>query len=226
MNASSASQAPFLSSILAPALGSWKTIFSHQISTQQHVPKGAGDVWAELIHDALNSFNRNLTSVEPWLKLFLLPRCVSANPYNGGRLHWCMILKTIKTHACMKRWQAHEVFFYFWSDFLSSVKNGHGRHADKKKASQQDSVGAANIKQAKLAVEACQCRKGIQALTSQGQPLPLLKSWLKYWPNIHRSKPPSLPSPILPHHLPTLWKMWWLRHHVLSPGTLLQVHIF
>ena len=75
------------SSSLSLTSPSWNTIFSHPISTLHHVPKGARDAWAGLVHDVFTAIDWDPTSQDPWLKFFLLPCCVLANPHNGGRLH-------------------------------------------------------------------------------------------------------------------------------------------
>ena len=210
-----------VSSPLPLTFPSWNTIFSHPTSTLHHVPKGARDAWAGLVHDVFRAINRNPTSQDPWLKFFLLPRCVLANPHNGGRLHWRVILKTVK--ARIRRWQTGDVLG-LWTDYLISAEKGHRRRGGKKKASQHESILAANIRRAKRAVEAGQYRKGIQALTSEGLAPPsddILAEMLAKHP-----QPPSLPPlPILPPSLPTLWKKQWLKQYVLSPVTLLQVHL-
>ena len=182
-----------VSSLLPLTFPSWNTIFSHPTSTLHHIPKGARDVWAELVHDVFTAVNRDPTSPDPWLKCFLLPRCVVANPHNGGCLYWRMIRKTIK--AYIGRWQTGYVLD-LWTDFLISVEKSYRHRRGKKNASQQESVWAASIRQAKQAVEVGQYRKGIQALTSKGLAPPsadILAEMLAK--NPQTLLPPSPPHP-------------------------------
>ena len=60
-------------------------ILSMKTSTLQHVPKGARDIWAEVVGEpALRSITNNPSDLDPWRLFFMLPRCVLANPVRGG----------------------------------------------------------------------------------------------------------------------------------------------
>ena len=69
-------------------LPSWNTL--------QHVPKGARNAWADLISNIFSAINANPSNPDNWLKLFLLPRCVLANPRNGDRLGWRALQEIVR----------------------------------------------------------------------------------------------------------------------------------
>ena len=87
-NVSLLSQAPSSTSSTLQPLPQWSSIFSSRSSTLHHVPKGARDAWAGLVYDVFSNINRDPSVTESWLKLFMLPRCILANPTNGARQTW------------------------------------------------------------------------------------------------------------------------------------------
>ena len=125
----------------------------------------------------------------------MLPRCILANPVNGDRLHWHEILKLIRSR--ISSWQSGDISG-LWSDFLASEGNTNRCRHVPKKASNLDSLRAANARRARRAVEAGQYRKAIQALTSEGLSPPtsdILDEMLTKHP---QSLPPTTPSPAPP----------------------------
>ena len=125
----------------------------------------------------------------------MLPRCILANPVNGDRLHWHEILKLIRSR--ISSWQSGDISG-LWSDFLASEGNTNRCRHVPKKASNLDSLRAANARRARRAVEAGQYRKAIQALTSEGLSPPtsdILDEMLTKHP---QSPPPTTPSPAPP----------------------------
>ena len=88
-------------------LPSWDSIFALRCSTLQHVPKGARDDWADLITGVFSAIVDNLSNSDNWHKLFLLPRCVIANPSNGDRLGWRELLNIVRRH--IRRWQSGDI---------------------------------------------------------------------------------------------------------------------
>ena len=169
-------------------LPSWDSIFALRCSTLQHVPKGARDVWADLITGVFSAIVDNPSNSDNWRKLFLLPRCVLANPSNGDRLGWREFLTIVRRR--IRRWQSGDIVA-LWGEAVASVsaKSHRGRREMKPEALQ-----ASNVRRAKLATQAGQYRKGIQALTSEGLS-PASESSLEEMLTKHpQSPPPPRPS--------------------------------
>ena len=69
-------------------LPQWSSIFKNHTTTLLHVPKSARNVWADLIVDILSTINMDFSDLDSWRKLFMLPRCILANPVNGKHINW------------------------------------------------------------------------------------------------------------------------------------------
>ena len=54
-----------------------------QYHAPHHVPKGAHDCYSNLLNSALDNIVSNLSDIESWKKLFVLLKCILANPPNG-----------------------------------------------------------------------------------------------------------------------------------------------
>ena len=95
------------------ALPSLDSIFRIGVPTLHHVPKAARDAWAG---DVLLSTCSDPTDVDAWVKFFLLPRCILANPARGGHCHWHDTLKNV--HSRIAKWRAGE-FAELWQGGVS-----------------------------------------------------------------------------------------------------------
>ena len=73
------------------------------VPTLRHVPKAARDDWARLVGDVLSSVSTSMQEIDAWCKVFMLPRCILANPPRGGRLHWRDTLKLVRSRIRMWR---------------------------------------------------------------------------------------------------------------------------
>ena len=54
-----------------------------QYHVPHHVPKGAHDSYSNLRTSALDNIVSNLSNIERWKKLFVLLKCILANPPSG-----------------------------------------------------------------------------------------------------------------------------------------------
>ena len=143
-------------------LPSWDSIFALRCSTLQHVPKGARDVWADLITGVFSAIVDNPSNSDNWRKLFLLPRCVLAN---GDRLGWRELLTIVRRR--IRRWQSGAIVA-LWGEAVASVSAKSHRGSRGRREMKPEALQASNVRRAKLATQAGQYRKGIQALTSEG----------------------------------------------------------
>ena len=170
------------------SLPSMDSIFAVRLSTLQHVPKGARDSWAALLAELCSSICQDPSNLCAWQKLFMLPRCILANPTRGGRTQWRVTQELVKSR--IRRWLAGD-FAQLWEDVLAE----HERYAHKnlKKTISPESLRKANAQRARRAVEDGQYRKAIQALSSSGlaRVTPeILEQMLDKHPN---SPPPPIP---------------------------------
>ena len=177
-------------------LPSWNSIVALHSNTLQHVPKGARNAWADLISNIFSAINANPSNPDNWLKLFLLPRCVLANPRNGDRLGWRALQEIVRQR--IRKWQRGEILD-LWEEAVASANiklhpgpRGKARGGGKKPKALQE----INVKRAKLAVQAGQYRKGIQALTPEGL-APATESALEEMLAKH-PRSPQPPLPLLP----------------------------
>ena len=72
-------------------------IFSLRTPTLSHVPKAARALWATIVGAVLSSIVSNPSLERPWCCLFMLAKCILANPPRGGRSHWRGTLKLAQT---------------------------------------------------------------------------------------------------------------------------------
>ena len=170
------------------SLPSMDSIFAVRLSTLQHVPKGARDSWAALLAELCSSICQDPSNLCAWQKLFMLPRCILANPTRGGRTQWRVTQELVKSR--IRSWLAGD-FAQLWEDVLAE----HERYAHKilKKTISPESLRKANAQRARRAVEDVQYRKAIQALSSSGlaRVTPeILEQMLDKHPN---SPPPPIP---------------------------------
>ena len=74
-----------------------------RLPTLRHVPKAARDDWARLVGDVLSSVSTSMQEIDDWCKVFMLARCILANPPRGGRLHWRDTLRLVRSRIQMWR---------------------------------------------------------------------------------------------------------------------------
>ena len=187
--------------VAPPTLPSWDSVFSLRSSTLQHVPKGVRNAWASLVSSVFSAINHNPLVLDNWRKLFLLPRCILANPLNGDgdRLGWRKLQGIVNLR--IRKWQRGEIL-NLWEEFVSSttsIRHRRGNGSKGVKGSSPESLRAINVRRSKLVSRAGQYRKGIQALTSEGL-APTSESTL----GIMRSKHPQSPPPPCPSSTPPL----------------------
>ena len=99
-------------------LPSWSSIFALRSFTLQHIPKGARDAWAEVVHSVFSAINLNPADSANWRKLFLLPRCVLTIPSNGDRLGWRELLDLVRRR--IRKWQRGDILV-LWEEAVASV---------------------------------------------------------------------------------------------------------
>ena len=180
--------------VAPPTLPPWDSVFSLRSSTLQHVLKGVRNAWAGLVSSVFSAINHNPLVLDNWRKLFLLPRCILANPPNGDRLGWRKLQGIVNLR--IRKWQRGEIL-NLWEEFVSSttsIRHRRGNGSKGVKGSSPESLRAINVRRSKLATRAGQYRKGIQALTSEGL-APTSESTLE----IMRSN--TLRAPLPPAHL-------------------------
>ena len=68
------------------ALPDLDSVLSLRVPTLQHVPKAVRDSWAHILSEVLSAIVSNPSEVGPWCKLFMLSKCLLANPARGGTL--------------------------------------------------------------------------------------------------------------------------------------------
>ena len=86
------------------------------VPTLHNVPKAARDAWAGVLGNALQSICFDPTEVGAWVNLFILTRCILANPAMGGCCHWCDTPKSVRSRIA--KWRAGE-FAELWQGVLS-----------------------------------------------------------------------------------------------------------
>ena len=140
------------------------SIFELKLPTLQHVPKGARDVWVDLLSSICSSIARDTADLVLWSKFLMLPRCVLSSPVNGGRTHWREVQRLVKSR--IQRFQAGE-FSDLWSEALIESDKYSCKRNPKKSSIPLSKI---NASRAWRAVEEGQYRKAIQALSSSGLP--------------------------------------------------------
>ena len=177
---------PATSCELLPSLAS---IFVQTTSTLQHVPKGARDEWAGVVGDVCSSIVADPADLDGRVKLFMLPRCVLANPVRGGRTHWRDTVKLVKSR--IRRWRAGD-YSALWADMVEDeVKRV--RLRKKSKAVPPELLRRANARRARHAAEEGQSRKALQALSSVG-----LADATSVVVDAMLAKHPQSPAPLTP----------------------------
>ena len=139
-------------------------ILGMKTSTLHHVPKGVRDAWARLVSEVLRAISADPSDLDAWRKIFMLPRCILANPVRGGRSHWRDTEKTVRNR--IRRWRAGDILG-LWSEVeVGEDRLNHRRGRPKKVTSESSRV--ANARRARRAMEDGQYKKAIQSLTSDG----------------------------------------------------------
>ena len=65
------------------ALPDLDSVLSLRVPTLQHVPKAVRDSWAHILSEVLSAIVSSPSEVGPWCKLFMLSKCLLANPPRG-----------------------------------------------------------------------------------------------------------------------------------------------
>ena len=172
-------------STTASSLPSLTTILQTHIPTLQHVPKGARDCWSRALSECLLLVANDPVDLTHWCKLFMLPKCVLANPAAGHRLPWREIFQQVRSR--LRRWLADDLL----SLWMEAVDNGQimSQRLNSSKAS-SSSQRSHNARRARRAVQDGLYSKAIKALTSVGLAPPspeVLKEMLEK----HPQAPPS-----------------------------------
>ena len=192
--------------IATSPLPSWNSIFSLRSSILRHVPKGVRNSWADLLFHVFSAIIHNPSDLDNWQKLFLLPRCILANPPNGDRLGWRKLQEIVSSR--IRKWERGDIP-ELWEELVSSTsskKRVNVKGKSERRESSRESLQAINARRAKLATQAGQYRKGIQALTSEGL-APITDSSLEDMLSKHPQYPPRPSSPLTPppFHSCFLW---------------------
>ena len=131
------------------------------------MPKAARDDWARFVGDVLSSVSTSMQEIDAWCIVFMLARCILANPPRGGRLHWRDTLRLVRSQIRM--WREGK-FADLWEAVVSRDRAIF--HRTKKKATHSTPLTASlrqsNAARARRAVEDGQYRKAMQSLTSAG----------------------------------------------------------
>ena len=133
----------------------------------------------------------------PWRRLFMLAKCILANPPRGGRSHWRDTLKLLQ--ARIQRWKEGDLLG-LWVEASSSIKGLRSRSArSKSKPTSSESLRRSNTTRARRAVEDGQYKKALQSLTSMGLAPPSSDVFDEMLAKHPQSDPPPLsgmaPSP-------------------------------
>ena len=99
------------------------------VPTLRHVPKAAQDDWVHLVGNVLSFVSTSMQEIDAWCKVFMLARCILANPPRGGRLHWCDTLRLVRSRIRM--WREGK-FADLWEAIVS--RDREISHRTKKKA--------------------------------------------------------------------------------------------
>ena len=163
-----------------------------RIPTLQHVPKAARVSWADLLCDVLSAIVINPSLEGPWRRLFMLAKCILANPPRGGRSHWRDTLKLVR--ARIQRWKEGDLLG-LWAEALSGSKGLRARSARAKaKSPSIESLRRSNATRARRAVGEGQYKKALQSLTSMGLAHPSTDVYNEMLAKHPQSDPPPLPD--------------------------------
>ena len=103
----SASPVDVQGSPISPPLPSIETVLRVRVPTLRHVPKVSRDAWAGVVGDICQKIVSDPTDLGSWVKLFMLARCILANPSRGGRSHWRDTQKAVRTRIA--KWRAGQL---------------------------------------------------------------------------------------------------------------------
>ena len=156
----SASPVDVQGSPISPPLPSFESVLHVRVPTLRHVPKTSRNAWAGVVGDICQTIVSDPTDLGSWVKLFMLARCILANPSRGGRSHWRDTQKAVKTRIA--KWKAGQLS-ELWDGILA--ENNRLNNLIQKRS---NSPVPANIHRARRAVEDGQFRKAIQILSSAG----------------------------------------------------------
>ena len=174
---------------LIDALPSLDSILRLRTPTLHHVPKGARDLWASLLGEVLGSSPSDVFS---WCRLFMLAKCILANPPRGGHSHWRDTLKLVRSR--IQRWKEGDIH-ELWSEVVSRNRSS-ARLQGKSKCVSSESLRRSNASRARRAVEDGQYRKAIQSLTSVG--LAQASADIEMLAKHPQANPPHLPPDPVP----------------------------
>ena len=173
-------------------LPSLESVLRLRVSTLRHVPKASRDAWAGVLREVCRTVVSDPSNVDSWVKLFMLARCILANPSRGGHSHWRDIRKAVNTR--LTKWRAGQLS-ELWDDVLE--ENNHLNRNQSQK--HMNSSATANINRARRAVEDGQYRKAIQILSSAGIAPTFTNVFDIMFGKHPQAAPPPIPSsPVLP----------------------------
>ena len=89
-------------------------------SSLRHVPKGVRNSLADLLFHVFSAIFHNPSDLDNWLKLFLLPRCILANPPNGDRLGWRKLQEIVTSR--IRKWERGDIS-ELWEEVVSSTSS-------------------------------------------------------------------------------------------------------
>ena len=176
-------------------LPSMDEILRVRLPTLRHVPKAARDDWARLVGDVLSSVSTSMQEIDDWCKVFMLARCILANPPRGGRLHWCDTLRLVRSRIQM--WREGKIA-ELWEAVVLRDREFLSHRTKKEATPSTASLHQSNAFRARRAVEDGQYRKALQSLTSAGF-ASVTEDVVSMMKEKHPStSPPSIPSDPVP----------------------------
>ena len=134
--------------------------------TLRYIPKSLRDVWATVVSEVLTLLLASPNQIEPWCKLFMLPKCILSSPPRGGRSHWRDVLSLVRSR--IQKWRDGRI-----SELRANVtvedKRLKARLSRSKSSDPSpESLCQGNTIRARRAVEDGQYKKALQSLTSAG----------------------------------------------------------
>ena len=139
-------------------------VFSTYVSTIIYVPKAARNDWARLLSDELASTNTNISSVQQWVKLMMLPKSIlqASNILNNQREGKTQA-EVVKDR--IKRWRKGEKTL-LWNEAKKPKKlKGRKRKGQQQNEKTQEEV---NARRCKKLLEEGQYNRASSALVSEG----------------------------------------------------------
>ena len=171
--------------VSSPPLPSLESVLRMRLPTLRHVPKASRDAWAGVVGEVCQTIVSDPANVDSWVKLFMLARCILANPSRGGRSHWRDTQKAVRIRIA--KWRAGQLS-ELWVDTLE-LNNRHNRRLSQKR---NNSSFSPNLFHVRRAVEDGQYRKAIQILSSAG----IAHSSRDVFDDMLSKHPQSAPPPI------------------------------